>query len=123
MTFRHQKRLCDECPWRRDVPAGRFTKERFAELRSTVMQDFSPIFACHKSVEGKDVACAGYLLRDGINNFTVRLAIVHDEIDLPEIRRYAAMIPLYEDYAQMERANIRASDHKKRLTKSAQGET
>lgn len=108
-TFRHQKRLCDECPWRRDVPPGQFSPQRFRELRRTCDQAFTSIFACHKSSEGKDVACAGYLLRDGTNNFTVRLAILDGAIDLREMRAHAAMVPLYENYAQMERANSRAA--------------
>jgi Family of unknown function (DUF6283) len=100
-SFRATK-TCDECPWRRDVPTGRFPPERFIKLRRTVEQGFSPIFACHKSQEGTDVACVGYLLRDGENNFIVRIAASDKAFDPMKLE---ATGPLYEGFEEMAQAN------------------
>lgn len=100
-SFRATK-TCDECPWRKDVPTGRFPPERFIKLRRTVEQGFSPIFACHKSQEGTDVACVGYLLRDGENNWIVRIAASDRAFDPMKLE---ATGPLYEDFEEMARAN------------------
>lgn len=98
------KVTCDECPWRRDVPVGRFPPERYQSLRVTVQQGFGrPLFACHKSTEGKDVACAGYLLSDDSRaNFRVRLALIEGDFDPAAI---SARGPLFATYAEMEAAN------------------
>lgn len=96
---------CDECPWRKDVPVGRFPPSRFRGLRKTVEQGFMPIFACHKTLEGRELACTGYLKSiDSENNFTVRLAIVRNLFDP---RQLEAKGPLFSTYAEMEKANRR----------------
>lgn len=96
-------RTCAECPWRKDVPVGRFPPERFERLRSTVQQGFGqPVFACHKSTEGKDVACVGFLLVEGCQNFAVRLAIIRGDVDFSKLE---ATGPLFEDYEAMAAAN------------------
>ena len=93
---------CDECPWRKDVPVGRFPPSRYRALRRTVEQGFGPVFACHKTPEGRDSACVGYLLRDGMNNFRVRLAVIRGEVKPARLR---AAGPLYENFEEMARAN------------------
>lgn len=72
---------CDECPWRRDVPTGRFPPERYRALARTCQQGlpFRPIFACHKTPEGKEQACVGFLLLNGRNNLAVRMAASHPD--------------------------------------------
>lgn len=100
-SFRATK-TCDECPWRKDVPTGRFPPERFIKLRRTVEQGFGPIFACHKSHEGTDVACVGYLLRCGENNWMVRMAASERAFDPMKLE---ATGPLYDDFEEMARAN------------------
>lgn len=93
---------CDECPWRRDVPPGRFPASRFRDLRGTVQQGFMPMFACHKTSDGQTSACVGYLMVEGLQNFTVRLAVLNGRFN-PDALRSAG--PLYRSYAAMERAN------------------
>lgn len=97
-------RTCDECPFRTDVPVGRFPAERFRQLRRTAEQGFNPIFACHKTEEGSDLACVGYLLVAGSANFTVRLAVLQGRFRYEDLK---ATGPLYESYKAMERANSR----------------
>ncbi len=97
------RRTCSECPWLRATPIGRFPVERFVELATTADQGFNGVFACHKSLEGKEQACAGYLLVAGMNNWSVRLAAIRGRLDLAEI---SASGPLYDSYADMLAANL-----------------
>lgn len=78
----------------------RFPPERFEKLANTSLgpDGFKPIFACHKSADGKEIACAGYVLRDGHGNLVVRLAAK----DFGEVK---AAAPLYPDYRAMAKAN------------------
>lgn len=99
--FRARK-TCDECPWRKDVPVGRFPPERFAKLRPTVQQGFNILFACHKTDDGRDETCVGFLLVAGDNNWTVRLAHSHGRFQYDELE---ATGPLYESFEEMARAN------------------
>lgn len=94
-------RPCGECPWRKDVPVGRFPPERYVALASSVQQGFNPMFACHKSPEGcgNEFACVGYLLSpESRNNFAVRLALIQGRIDLSKLSTDA---PMFESYAEM----------------------
>lgn len=85
----HAGKPCANCPFRKDSPAGEFDTERFDTLRATSRdprtgQDAlpgSPIFACHKSVDGREIACAGWLAVEGYGNLTVRLALAYGELD------------------------------------------
>lgn len=66
-----RRRPCAECPWRRDVKPGQFPAARFEALRVTTGRYGaeaplgSPMFACHKSADGKEIACAGWLVAVG----------------------------------------------------------
>ncbi|MGQ3121239.1 MAG: DUF6283 family protein [Aliihoeflea sp.] len=97
------RRTCGECPWLRATPVGRFPVERFVELASTADQGFNGVFACHKSPDGREQACAGYLLAAGMNNWSVRLAAIRGRLDMSEI---SATGPLYDSYAEMLMANL-----------------
>lgn len=97
------KSPCDECPWRKDSPIGRFPPERFERLRSTCEQGANkPLFACHKTQEGREVACVGWLIVEGHNNFAVRVALIQRRFSYDEIENSH---PLYESYDEMARAN------------------
>ena len=109
--FKHAKVTCNECPWRRDVPVGRFPPERFEALARSVDQGFAPVFACHKSPDAGEFACAGYLMRDGTSNFRVRLALIDKQIDLTAL---VASGPLYGAFREMAKANGARLPRKKR---------
>lgn len=98
----YHKKPCSNCPWRRDVPPGKFPPERFAQLANTVEQGFMPYFACHNSKEVNPVVCAGYLLGEGTNNFTVRVAVIQGRLDLSEI---SSDVPMFDKYSEMAAAN------------------
>lgn len=77
----HQRQPCANCPWRRDAPVGEFAAQRYEQLRSAVGGPGAeagldaPIFACHKSVPGRDRACAGWLAVAGVDHLGMRLAV------------------------------------------------
>jgi hypothetical protein len=104
-----RKRPCAECPWRRDTLPGQFDRERYVALRHTTGEPGaeapigSPMFACHKSAEGKEIACAGWLVAVGYDlSLTVRLltAMRH----LPVIEPDESWPELYASYREMEEA-------------------
>ena len=71
----YQTRPCAECPWRRDISPGQFPAERFIILACTAYDMNLTQFACHKSPEGAEFGCAGFLLRGATHNLGTRLAI------------------------------------------------
>ncbi len=93
---------CEECPWRKDIEPGRFPPERFVALRRTAQQGFNTIFACHKTAEGRETTCVGYLLVAGQNNFTIRLASATGDFDHTKLK---ATGPLYSSFEEMAKAN------------------
>lgn len=60
------------------------------------------MFACHKTPEGKEQACVGYLLRNGTNNIAVRIAACDGRVNLRELQ---ARGPLYDSFREMAVAN------------------
>ncbi|MFF7198321.1 DUF6283 family protein [Streptomyces sp. NPDC008079] len=78
---------CGRCPWRKDVSPGEFSLERFKSLWNTSHQPDpnairsgedvlgQPMFACHKTPEGNEKSCAGWLAVAGYNNLAVRYAV------------------------------------------------
>lgn len=95
--------VCRECPWRRDVPVGKFSPERYIRLAATCTPGGLPgIFACHLTPEGGPRACAGMLAVCGTDNNRVRLAISRGDWTPPE---GPPPPDLYADYAEMAIAN------------------
>jgi hypothetical protein len=81
------RRPCTECPWRVDVAPGQFPAERYEDLRATTGTPGSeaplgaPMFACHKSPDGREFVCAGWLAAVGIESLTARFAAIQGVID------------------------------------------
>lgn len=96
------KRPCAECPWRTDVPPGKFPASRYQLLAATAYDLARTIFACHLSKEGGEVACAGYVLQSSAHNLSMRLARQAFEV--------ASDVPLYPTYRAMAIANGVAPD-------------
>lgn len=97
------QRTCAECPWRRDVPTGRFPPERYKDLEATCRPGGVPsIFACHKTEPGTHRACAGFLIVHGHDNNTARVAAMGGAFDPTTI---TAAAPLYGSFDEMARAN------------------
>ena len=98
MTLPHAVTPCAECPWRRDVPTGKFSAERFIALASTAYDLAGTVFACHMSKEEKEFACAGYLKQSAAHNMRVRMA----HLDLSKIK---SPFKLFKTYRAMAIAN------------------
>lgn len=104
-AMKYIKTPCAECPWRTDVPTGKFPPERFRKLAACSYDMASTIFACHKSPEGGEFACAGFLLMSSAHNLSVRMAQRATMIQV------SSQHPLYPTYRRMAIANgVRASD-------------
>lgn len=102
------RRTCPECPWRRDVPPGRFPPERFRALADTCKPGgLRPMFACHLSPEGAERACAGFVLVAGPDANSVRLAAARGRFRPGEVSTDA---PLFGSYREMAEANGVAPD-------------
>jgi hypothetical protein len=65
----------------------------------------APLFACHKSAEGRDIACAGWLAVEGVNHVGVRIAVMQDQLDTDALIPDPQWPPLYESFTQMATAN------------------
>lgn len=107
----HATRPCAECPWRTDVPVGKFASCRYAALRDTsgapgreVGLD-APMFACHVSQEGKDRACAGWLAVAGVEHIGIRLAVAMGRLPADTLEPKPGWPDLYESYDAMAEAN------------------
>lgn len=102
---------CGQCPWRRDQPAGRFPAERYAALRNTSADEDgsaplgAPLFACHKTCEGREIACAGWLAVEGAGHVRVRLAVVQGDLDEAALAPGADWPALFGSFDEMARFN------------------
>lgn len=81
--MKHVKRPCAECPWRTDAEPGRFEEERWEALaasspdeRGMGPEHDAPLFACHRTPEGGERACAGWLATVGRAHPMVRLSVL-----------------------------------------------
>ncbi|WP_235204510.1 DUF6283 family protein [Nocardia otitidiscaviarum] len=103
----HQKRPCAECPWRVDAEPGRFGPERYESLACTAgtrgneAHLGAPMFACHKTVEGRDKACAGWLAVAGANHLGVRLAVAMNRLDPKALEPGVDWPVLYSSFEEM----------------------
>jgi hypothetical protein len=98
----YARRTCAECPWKRDTPLGKFPPERYQALAGTACDMAMRVFACHMTKDGREHACAGFLIQQGGHNMSVRLALIDDHLKLDEIQSDG---PLYENYREMAIAN------------------
>lgn len=99
--MKHAKIPCAECPWRRDVPPGKFPPERFRALADCAYDMGRQVFACHMSKEGEEFACAGFLLQSAAHNLSVRLALARGDFRQDVNSPYV----LYATYREMAAAN------------------
>lgn len=97
-------RPCAECPWVRATPPGQFPAERYDELRETTGRPGAeapigaPMFACHKSAEGREMPCAGWLAAVGYESLTVRVLAGRGEIPAEALRPADDWPELYKSY-------------------------
>lgn len=98
---------CANCPWVRSTEPGEFTEERYECLRVTTGTPGAeaPIgaamFACHKSAEGKEMPCAGWLAAVGYESLTVRVLAAKGEIPAEALKPGDDWPDLFENYDEM----------------------
>lgn len=104
-----QKRPCAECPFRRDVEPGQFPAERYEALRESCRHEQNvqaplgaPMFACHKSPEGGEFACAGWLAVEGHNHIGVRVAVATGHLPVDALAPKPDWPELYATYEEVE---------------------
>lgn len=101
---------CQECPWVRSTPPGKFPASRYAELRGTTGTPGneapigSALFACHLTQEGKELPCAGWLAAVGYYSLPVRILAAEGEIPGTSLRPADDWPDLFDSYAEMEAA-------------------
>ncbi|MEU1816030.1 DUF6283 family protein [Streptomyces roseifaciens] len=115
----YRRRPCAECPWRRDVEPGQFTKERFDALVATA-EHIHPtsyedvlnqkMFACHKSPEGGEEACAGWLAVAGRDHIGVRVAVARNLLPGEALSPGEGWPELFDSYDEMARTQGRRED-------------
>ncbi|WP_329368847.1 DUF6283 family protein [Streptomyces sp. NBC_00669] len=104
----HCKVPCTRCPWRKDVEPGEFPTSRYEELRSTSEQRpgaepgiGAPMFACHKTKEGREKACAGWLATVGHRHLGVRLVVAYGWLPAEVLTPGDGWPALFATYAEM----------------------
>lgn len=103
----HRRFPCVECPWRRDVPPGKFSQDRYDDLAATTGTPGNeapigaPIFACHKTEAGRDQACAGWLAIVGHQHLGVRIAVIQGRLPGGALEPGPDWPDLFDSYEQM----------------------
>ena len=100
---------CGSCPWRRSnptdgtaIPGFSLTKMRHDLSRTVGDGDaFRPIMACHRSREGGDHTCVGYIAREGWSNLAVRLAAIDGRIPINDIDQGCEGLDLFGSFGEM----------------------
>lgn len=110
-TVPYRAAPCSNCPWRKDSEPGEFPPERYEALRSTSGRPggeaglTAPIFACHKSTEGHDRACAGWLVVCGFDHLGIRLAVVTKRLPAEALFPKADWPELFDSYDKLAERN------------------
>lgn len=105
---------CAECPFRRDTRPGMFPACRYEALRETVGRAGAeapigaPMFACHKSPEGHEEACAGWLAVAGVEHLGVRMAVLTGRLEPEDLRPKPGWPELFTTYDEVAAVQGRA---------------
>lgn len=100
-------RPCVRCPWSRTTPPGEFPLERYESLRNTVgapgqeVAICGPMFACHKTPEGREQPCAGWLAAVGREHIGVRVAVATGRLDPAALDPKPGWPALFTDYDEL----------------------
>lgn len=118
--LRHMPRPCDEsaesgrCPFRRDAEPGEFTADRYEMLADTAGRPGreapmnAPVFACHHTQDGAEVACAGWLAVCGDLHLGMRFAFAMGRLDRAKVGPLPGWPDLFGSYDEM--AAVQAGD-------------
>jgi hypothetical protein len=105
--MRPHDRPCVRCPWSRATTPGEFPLERYESLRATVGAPgaeaslYTPMFACHKTPEGREQPCAGWLAAVGREHIGVRVAVATGRLDPGVLDPRPGWPELFTDYDEL----------------------
>jgi hypothetical protein len=99
---RYRREPCATCPWRRDA-VGVFPAKAFVHSASVAYDAAFSTFACHTSGKKQPTTCAGFLLRNSVNNVSVRIALADGAINLQQVTDGG--VELFFSYREMAIAN------------------
>lgn len=98
---------CRECPFRRDTEPGMFPACRYEALAETAGERGAeaplgaPFFACHKSPEGREEVCAGWLAVCGAEHLGVRVAVLAGRLEPEGLQPGEGWPGLFGSYREM----------------------
>lgn len=102
---------CKSCPWRLETCADdipHFDLELAEGLAKCCPNerghgpDFNaPLFACHKSTEGSEAACAGWLATVGNRHPVVRLAVMTNRLPTSALQSGNGWPALHQGYSEV----------------------
>lgn len=100
------KRPCSECPWKVDTKPGQFPACNYQRLENTSDVNrqpglTDPMFACHKTPEGEERACAGWLAVEGHAHIGVRLAVAQRRIPVEALTPGDDWPELFKSFREM----------------------
>lgn len=117
-TFPRTSKPCPSCPWRVDQTAAdipHFSIDLAEGLVETSpdARGFGPgfqnkMFACHRSPEGEEFACAGWLAMVGHAHPRVRVAVMEGRLPVAALRPGNHWPELHETYGDV-LAKLRAT--------------
>jgi Family of unknown function (DUF6283) len=109
-TLSRRRFPCAECPFRRDTKPGQFPACRYEALTETTGRPGAeaplgaPMFACHKSPEGREEACAGWLAVAGYEHIGVRLSVALGHLPAEALEPGDDWPDLFASYEEMAEA-------------------
>lgn len=96
----YQKQPCKECPWRK-ANTGNFPPEAFRISAGTCVDMATHTFACHMKGKDRPSTCAGFILVNGHDNMSVRIARIEGKM----LDVHGDLDELHESYREMAIAN------------------
>lgn len=98
----YRRKPCEQCPWVKSRE-GVFPPDAYRISANTAEDMATHTFACHMAGSEKPQDCAGFLLRGGTHNMSVRLAAMRGDLDMREVSDGGDA--LYANYREMAVAN------------------
>lgn len=100
-----KRRPCKSCPWivsNTPDTIPNYDPEKAACLARSCRDDGTSVMACHKSREGAEFPCAGFIAQVGVDSIGVRLGVTFGQIRLDDYE--PGPEPLHPDFEAMHRA-------------------
>jgi len=108
MSATRLRRPCQNCPWRKDAPAGHWHPDHFRDIWKGCQDDGFHIMLCHKATalpaHMEKPVCQGWVRVLGFQAIGVRIAAMTGQITRAEVDDHEGP-SLYASFEEMLRAN------------------